>query len=160
VAPRLNPWDGDWEGRIYARVRAQDYSSVTGFADARPTATYGELARELGDDVAVVQLETLLRDEAKKGRFTERFARTSLVRLLREHCSDGWGSGAAFAFRAARAFASWVSTLGDEYESAAERTWRLLKARPPAEGWCPDDPDDSLLKAVFAEAFFGEEARA
>lgn len=157
---RPNPWDGDWESRIYRGVRERDYSSVTGFADARPTATYVELAKELGDDVAVVQLETLLRDEARKGGFTERFARGSLVRLLREHCPDGWGSGDASAFRAARAFASWVSTLGVEYESAAERTWGALKAQRPPQAWCPESAEDAFLKQAFADALFGEEARA
>jgi hypothetical protein len=141
-------------------VRSRNFSSVTDFADTRPAASYKELAKELGDDVAVVQLETLLRDEAKKRGRSERFARSSLVRLLREYCVDGWDSGDSFAFQAARAFASWVSTLGNGYEAAAERTWGLLKARRPPKGWCPDSPDDPLLKDVFGEALFGEEGRA
>lgn len=156
----MNPWDGDWENRIYDRVRARGFQLITDFADARPRASYRELTKELGDGVAVVQLETLLRDEAKKFGRSERFARSSLVRLLREHCADGWDSGDNFTFRAARAFASWVSTLGVGYESAADRTWDLLKARRPPKGWCPDSPDDPLLKDVFREALFGEEAKA
>jgi hypothetical protein len=160
VTTRANPWDGDWEKRIYDRVRARNFASLTEFADAQPHASYRELTKDLGDDVAIVQLETLLRDEAKKHGRAERFARSSLVRLLREYCADGWDCGDNFKFRAARAFASWVSTLGVGYESAAERTWGLLKSRRPPKGWCPDNPDDPLLKDVFGEALFGEEARA
>jgi hypothetical protein len=160
VTARPNPWDGEWDRRIYERVRARDYSSVTGFAEARPGASYGDLARELGDDIAVAQLETLLRNEATKGGFVERFGRGSLVRLLREYCPEGWGSGNDFTFRAARAFATWVSTLGDEYQTAAERTWGILKARQPPQGWLPTSADDPFLKAVFTDALFGEEASA
>jgi hypothetical protein len=160
MTTRANPWEGDWEQRIYDRVLALDFASVTDFADARPAASYKELVNELGDDLAVVQLETLLRDEADRQDRWERFARGSLVRLLREYCAEGWDCGENFALRAARVFARWVSILGDEYESTARQTWRLLKTRHPPTGWCPNTPEDPLLREVFEDAGFGEEAGA
>ena len=154
-----NPWDGDWESRIYDGVRALGYASVTEYADASQAASYRELATRLGDDVAIVQLEVLLRDEAKERNSSERFARDSLARLLREYCPEGWGSDDNFTFRAARAFARWVSMLGDGYESAADRTWTVVKRQRPPQGWYPEGPDDPLLKSAFAEAVFGSEAK-
>jgi hypothetical protein len=45
-------WEGNWPARLYERVREHGYSSLTAFAEARPTLPLVELAEELGDDLA------------------------------------------------------------------------------------------------------------
>jgi hypothetical protein len=132
-------------------VHRGGHRTLTEFSDSRPQATYAELAGELGNDVAVVQAETLLRAEALRDGHFGRFARASLARLLREYLPYGWHVGERFDFQEARSFASWVSTLGVEHESEAREAWRALResVRPPT-GWKPSGSDDPLLTTALA----------
>ncbi len=43
-------WEGNWRVRLYERVRERGCSSLTAFAEARPTASLVALADELGED--------------------------------------------------------------------------------------------------------------
>ena len=68
-------WQGDWEKRIYDRVHQRDFPNLTAFSESRSTATLKQLARELApeNDIAAVQLEQLLRQEARAAGQLNRF---------------------------------------------------------------------------------------
>jgi hypothetical protein len=38
-------WDGNWVARLYERVRERGYTSLTAFAETRPTASLVELGQ-------------------------------------------------------------------------------------------------------------------
>lgn len=144
-------WSGDWERRLQDRVQKSGCHSLREFAEARLQSTYDSLAQELGEDVAVVQLETILAEEYRATGDDERFARSSLVRNLRKYLEDGWK--AEVPFIALRAYASWKSMLGSEFAASAESTWRALVSLGPPDGWHPSGPDDSWIAQAFEEGW-------
>jgi hypothetical protein len=158
---RVPAWQGDWEKRVYDRVSQRDFPSVTAFADSRPTASLKELAHELGrdKDVAALQLERLLRREARDTGRVHRFARAALVREIHEFFPRGWMRGERVDFSRASVWAKWISRLGDEHEAAADRVWESLERRV-AEGWLPSGPDDPIILKAFQEGRFPEDGQA
>lgn len=147
-------WQGNWEGRILKRVQEKGFPSLTDFARAHPSATLPELVKALGPDVAVVQVESLLRESALlEGRFSEH-ARDLLARRLLQFLPDGWNTGAQSTYQGASAFASWFSMLGDEFEAKAKAAWDALVSMQPSPGWRPIGADDPILRTIFAEVEF------
>ena len=54
-------WGGNWKIRLYERVRERGYTSLTAFAEARPTASLVTLAEELSEGaISAVQLFSAL----------------------------------------------------------------------------------------------------
>jgi hypothetical protein len=157
---KVPAWQGDWEKRVYDRVLELDFSSVTAFADSRPTASLKELARELGrdKDVAALQLERLLRREARDTGRVHRFARAALVREVHEYFPQGWMRGETLDFNRASVWAEWVSRLGEEHRAAAESVWDRLKQHTPV-GWLPSGPDDPIILKAFHEGRFPEDSQ-
>lgn len=146
-------WHGGWAERVEQRVRAHGYESLTDFADGKPSATYAELAAELGVEVAPIQVVNLLCAEAVAHGSLEHFARASLVRYLRSRLPAGWGVGQDFDFHSAHAFATWRATLTNDYKSIAERVVVELRASPHVyQGWLPSEPDDVVLVDAFRRA--------
>jgi hypothetical protein len=155
-------WEGDWEARVRARIRAQGYDSVFAFVAADPSAPLLVLAERLSevdtdDDphpVAADQLARLLRAEASEGGevATEWMARRTLIGELQHYLPDGWrstwteenSSGASLAF------AAWADTLDPGLNERALDILRALQheARPP-DGWLPEGVSDPILEAVF-----------
>jgi hypothetical protein len=154
-----NTWKGNWKNRVYERVAARGFSTVTDFADSRPTASLLELADELGpEDVAAIQLETLLYDEAKESGYVDRFARSLLVRSLRERIPDGWNVGERYDFdsEAAGGFGRWTAILDEMHDEAAWQVWQSLRAANIPRGWLPSGPDDPILLRAFEGVSFNE----
>ena len=159
-------WEGNWEKRIHDRVFARDFRDLTAFAEARPTATLMQLADELGpqDDIAAVQLELLLRDEALAAARIHRFARSALVRKVHENFPRGWnradtpspGPSSPDEWCRASVWAEWVTWLGEEHKAAAKRVWHSLE-RHVSTGWLPSGPDDSIIVQAFREGGFPED---
>jgi hypothetical protein len=148
-------WEGNWPDRIRERVAEQGYESPFTFAEAKPKATFIELANELGEDVAPIQLEGVICDDYDKRGEAERYARGSLVRHLRDEIPDGWGIGANFDFKRSGVYASWSSRLPEGYEEDADRVWAELKQTPRLyQGWLPEGPDDEILVEVFKKVGF------
>src|SRR5437660_769459 len=130
----MRAWRGDWIARIRERVAEKGFATVTEFADARPFAPLVDLADELGvEDVAAVQLETVLRSEAEEAGRVGEFVRKLLVRRIHEAIPDGWGisEGYDFNFEASGAFANWIGALEDSQTRQAEHVWRRLRAANP-----------------------------
>lgn len=143
-------WRGDWLVRLYQRVRAKGFLSVTGFAEAHLTATTLELAQALADDVAAVQIESALRAEARKAEALCKFARDLLVRCIRDHLPLGWSTDEQFAFRRSGVYADWAS--GVEIfidELTYDAIWNSLKQAAPATDWLPESPDDPIIERAF-----------
>jgi hypothetical protein len=144
-----NAWEGKWEERIYRYARGLGFQNLTDFAEARPQATFEDLARELGPDVAQVQLEVLLRGEALEGGRLKRFAMSSLVRTLREWLPEGWAVGERWDFNRARALAKWSSIVGSEYRGEVEALREALRSTKVEKGWLPESISDALIVDLF-----------
>jgi hypothetical protein len=154
---KLKSWHGDWEARIYERVRSRGFDTVTAFAEASPRATWFELVDQLGaEDVNGAQIIALLRAEAERTHTIERFARSLLVHELWELVPKGWriepGNGFDFTFKAASAIASMTASLPDSARDYGRRVADILMAADLPVGWLPDGPDDPILVALFARA--------
>ena len=105
-----------------------------------------ELADEPGEeDVATVQIEWVLKDEALERNSFARFARASLVRTIYEQLPQGWGIGEKADFRRAGVYADWRGTLGPEYNDATDRVFDALEAANPPRGWLPAGADDPII---------------
>ncbi len=148
-------WQGDWLTRIYQRVHKRGFESVTAFAETKPTATLLELAAELGEGVAAIQLEGALYSEAEKSGTFDKFARGLLARCIRQRLPMGWSDGEQLATERAGAFASWCAGVeGLIDESASDAIWDKLEGASIPTGWLPEGPDDPILARVFAGVRF------
>jgi hypothetical protein len=152
-------WEGNWRKRVQDRVTAKGFSSLLAWSESRPLVSYIELARELGpDDLAAVQVEELLYDEATKaGAATlHRFLRAGLARYLCEGLPpSGWDvKGTRGWSGAASGWAHWKSEVRPAYEEQAGKIWDELVARAP-HGWRPTGIDDPLLVAAFESVGLG-----
>lgn len=146
-------WRGNWLVRLHERVRDRGYDSVTAFADARPTASLVELADELGQDIAGVQIHRVLIDEAVRSHKLARLVRGTLVRELWERLPDGWPPTMEDPDRikVAMVLASWISYTPETHQEHARQVMMALVANPPAPGWRPKDSDDELLRTLMPD---------
>lgn len=147
-------WEGLWKVRLDERVRGRGYTSLTAFAESRPTVSLVALAEELGqDDVNAVQVFSGLVAEAEKSHWLTRLVRGQLVRELSEHLPDGWPAvlDDANRFSVAMALSSWISFTPETHEARARRIMTILLANPPPPGWCPLGPDDELLLTLLPD---------
>jgi len=150
-------WSDDWHIRLSKRVKAMGYRDVTAFAASLPNSPYRELAVKLGDGIAPMQVEKLLRAEAVVAHDLNGFSRDCLARYLWQDLPDGWGLGTQAEFSAARAFASWSAALDDnptgERRLQTERVWRRLQRVAPI-GWRVQGAHDPVLMKAFSEIDF------
>lgn len=149
-------WKKGWQTALRERLKAAGYSSLTDFAEQRPTATFAALAEHLAP-AAPIQVEALLRAEAQAGSFFGRFVRSALLRCLRE-LPNGWDGSAQGAFARACAFSSWSGAVGRGHEQACHRVWDALEAACPPNGWLPEGPEDPIISNAFLEGRFDDEA--
>lgn len=152
---RAQTWQGDWLARIHQRVHALGFSSVVRFAEQRPRATLMQLAAELGDDVAAIQVEGALRYEAEKTGTFRKFARDLLVRCIRHDLPMGWRIGETFDFDRAGVFANWSAGVEGLLDKPSRKAvWSLLKEADIPTGWLPEGPDDPFIEQAFAGVRF------
>ncbi|MFL5354659.1 NUDIX hydrolase [Archangium sp.] len=147
-------WQGNWKVRLYERVRERGYDSLTAFAEARPAVPLYLLAEELGkDDVAGVQILSVLLAEAERRKQVTRFVRDVLVRMLSQSLPLGWPAlmDDANRFKVAKALGSWSAYTPEEYEERVRRVSDALLATPPPPGWRPLGPDDELLRTLLPD---------
>jgi hypothetical protein len=122
-------WQGNWKVRLYERVRERGYSSLTAFAQARPTASLVALAEELGpNDVAGVQVLSGLLAEAERHKRVTRFERDVLVRMLSQELPEGWPAvlDDANRFKVAKALARWVGYTPDAHQEHNRQVMMVL----------------------------------
>jgi hypothetical protein len=146
-------WEGNWPARLYERVRERGYPSLTAFAEARPTASLVELAEELGDDIAGVQVFQGLVDEAEKSRHVTRLVRGQFVRELWESLPDGWPAvmDDETRFEVAMVLGSWFAYTPETHQERVDQVSDALLATPPPPGWRPLGPDDELLRTLLPD---------
>jgi hypothetical protein len=147
-------WEGNWKVRLYERVRERGYSSLTAFAEERPTASLVQLADELGeDDVNAVQVFSGLVAEAERSHQLTRLVRGQLVRELSDALPNGWPAvlDDANRFEVAMALARWSSYTPETHEKRVDQISDALLATPPPPGWLPLGPDDELLLTLLPD---------
>ena len=146
-------WWGNWVVRLYERVRERGYTSLTAFAEARPTASLVELAEKLGEDVAGVQVFKGLVEEAERSRQLTRLVRGQLVRELSESLPNGWPAvmDDANRFKVAKALGAWSAYTPATHEERVKQVRAVLRATPPPPGWRPLSPDDELLRTLLPD---------
>ncbi|KFA89684.1 hypothetical protein [Archangium violaceum] len=147
-------WQGNIKVRLYERVRERGYTSLTAFAEARPTASLLALAEELGkDDIAAVQVFSGLVAEAERSRRVTRLVRAQLVRELSEGLPNGWPAvlNDANRFQVAKALSAWISYTPDTHQDRARQISAALLAKPPPPGWRPRGPDDERLLTLLPD---------
>ena len=147
-------WQGNIKARLYERVRARGFDSLTAFANARPSVPLYALADELGDDdVAAVQVLSGLLAEAEQSKRVTRFVRDVLVRLLSQSLPNGWPAvlDDANRFKVAKALGSWFAYSPETHKERVDRAGDVLLAGPPPPGWRPLGPDDELLQTLLPD---------
>ncbi len=147
-------WEGNWKVRLYERVRERGYTSLTAFAEARPTASLIQLAEELGeDDINAVQVFSGLVAEAERSHQLTRLARGQLVRELAKFVPNGWPDvlDDANRFKVARALSNWFAYTPDTHKERVDRAGDTLLANPPPPGWRPLSSDDELLLTLLPD---------
>ncbi|MCK6576323.1 hypothetical protein L6V77_35185 [Myxococcota bacterium] len=152
----VSPWRGDWERRVAERVGALGFESVEFFVQSRRGRPFGELAKELGEDVAHMQIERMYLSECNEdGRLVEAAAEC-LARTIIERFPRGWGIGVRLDYRTASALAAWISDMLHRVEQS-ELTEAALdaiadalqKTHPPPKGWLPENGQDPLIQRAF-----------
>ncbi|NPD28960.1 MULTISPECIES: NUDIX hydrolase [Corallococcus] len=147
-------WRGNIKARLYERIRALGFDSLTAFADARPAVPLYALADELGkDDVAAVQVLSGLLAEAERRKQVTRFVRDVLVRELAERFPKGWPDVLDDATRGevAMGLGSWFAYTPETHKERVDRAGDTLLAHPPPPGWQPLGPDDELLRTLLPD---------
>ncbi|WP_342377839.1 NUDIX hydrolase [Myxococcus stipitatus] len=149
-----HPWKGNWKVRLHERVRERGYSSLTAFAEARPTASLVSLAEALGpDDIAGVQVFSALVDEAERTHRLTRLVRAQLVRELSEFLPNGWPAEMNDDTRedVAIALGQWSAYTPEVLRERVMRAGGALMGMPHPPGWRPLSPDDELLRTLLPD---------
>lgn len=146
-------WRGDWRARLHDLLVARGFQRLTDFVNTRPTATLDTLANELGSgDVAPIQVQWVLAEEAKAADQLERCARDLLCRHLHE-VQGGWPASRDWDVQEGvrHALIAWEGSLKDErYEPILERiTTAMLDEEEIAPGWLPSNADDPIIIDLF-----------
>ncbi|ATB38075.1 hypothetical protein CYFUS_003501 [Cystobacter fuscus] len=147
-------WEGNWKVRLKERVRDRGFSSLTAFAEARPTTSLADLAEELGaQDVNAVQVFSGLVAEAEQNHQLTRLVRGQLVRELSDDLPDGWPAvlDDTNRFEVAMALARWKSYTPETHKARVDQASDALFATPPPPSWRPLGPDDELLLSLLPD---------
>ncbi len=146
----VDPWAGNWQERIYLKLPKSGFNSITAYAQSLPQATFIELAASLGAELVPLQIEKLLLEEAIETNNFSYFARTCLIRYLRQNLPNGWGVGENLEFRRAHAFATWSTAMGEEFKNVAGSIWKDLNQPGHVEDrWLPRSVNDEIIEALF-----------
>jgi hypothetical protein len=150
---RGHAWRGEWKERLLDLVRSRGFSSATEFAASTPTRTLVQLSGDLGGgDVAPIQIQWALVEEAKEREAVEYCARDLLVRHLHE-VAAGWPAEQGWEPQKAvrRALIAWQGCLRDERHDAVlgRITEALLNGNDVPPGWLPNGVDDPIIVRYF-----------
>jgi len=138
--------------RIRSLLHSRGFESTSDLLSRFPAKPYVDLAADLGNDMAALQLEWMQFEEAKEQGKLRDAAMDSLARELAGHLREGWGRGTQVDFNTAGVFADWVTRLEDydpDLVPRAEAVWQALHELRPPEGWKPEGPDNPLLAFAF-----------
>jgi len=145
-------WANNWKENVYNKVAALGFDDITAFATSVPSVPYRKLARKLGDEIAPVQIEKLLREELIAKGNQNFFARDCLARYLAQYLPGGWAGNSTHDFYTARAFSAWSAALSlDPNEMTREQTRRVWNNvhQIAAPGWNVAGAEDQVLLRAF-----------
>jgi hypothetical protein len=150
-------WRGDWKRRLQTLLSSRGFTSASEFAATRPTKSFVELAEDLGPgDVAAVQLQWSILEEAKTAGNMEPAARGLLVRCLHDLLPAGWDISRvddAAVMPRVQAISAWSSSISShvpEYTGLLRAIGRtIMESDPFPTGWLPADANDPLLVEFF-----------
>lgn len=147
-------WSNDWPSKTLNRVRDKGADNLLDFLSSRPTVPYQRLAKELGPDIAAIQLVRLQFAEAGERHSIRSAVMDAAARLCHQHLKHGWGKGMHLEFNTAGVYADLVSFLEirenpNELVEKWKAVWEALKNAPPPEAWLPSGPADPVLVAAF-----------
>ncbi|MBK6517270.1 MAG: hypothetical protein IPM79_39875 [Polyangiaceae bacterium] len=150
------PWSGDWQHRLNGRLGSLGFASAESFVVSRPGAAFSQLARELGPNIAPVQVEmAYLRECKAAGRMTEAAAEC-LARTILERFPRGWGVGGRVAYRIASCLAAWISDMKHDiaqsdlpHEALEAIADALQNTHSPPAGWLPNNGQDPVIQEAF-----------
>jgi hypothetical protein len=149
-------WAGDWRKRVFSRIRATGYETITDFLAKSPADSYFDLAERLGEDVAALQLQWMQFGEANDERSIRFAAMDSFVREITYHLPKGWKQDAKSDFDTAGVYADWIGRIQEkqgELRPKAQAVWDALKKASPPIGWLPKGPDDPLIVSAFQQGW-------
>lgn len=150
------PWTRDWPLRMREKLTALGFETVEAFISASEGRTFEQLARDLGPDVAAVQVEmAYLRECRHSGRML-RAAAECLARTVIERFPRGWGVGVRVEYRTVGTMVDWVADmlLDVEQSELDEAHLKSIAAAltdivQPPKGWLPKNGDDALIQRAF-----------
>lgn len=172
-------WHGDWRRRIRERISEKGFLGVGAFLASIPARPYRQVAKELGEDIAVMQLINLQFSEGKTKDDLRLAAIDCLTRELTEWLPTGWppeisplqssseGESNLFigspivslsednengSFRLAGAYGTWITAVSQAsaaMKPLAEAAWIALVNSRPPNGWLPTNIRDALLICAF-----------
>lgn len=142
----------DSDDKIRAALANIGAEDILSWAATRPTCSLSELNSLLGSDIAPVELEQYMAEEAARlGRY-DRFVREQLVRLLHYYCPAGLAASKHESnFIRASAWSFWSSLFEPSHRGFAEQAYeKVMEVMRREPGWSPADADDPLLVEAFA----------
>jgi hypothetical protein len=152
-------WANDWKETIYHKVAALGFDDITAFATSAPGVPYRKLVRKLGDEIAPVQIEKMLREELIAKGNQSFFARDCLARYLAQYLPGGWAANSTHDFYTARAFAAWSAALSLEPNEMTRentrRVWNIVH-QIAAPGWNVAGAEDPVLIRAFEGLDFSD----
>ena len=86
-------WTGDWQNRIKLQVKEEGYENIASYLQASPNMPLFKIARNLGANVAAVQLAMIYFAEANEAGDVKSAARDVLCRVLHSNLRKGWNGG-------------------------------------------------------------------
>ena len=144
----ISPWDGNWEERIYERIKQLGYSTYRDYLQARRGDSYDKLAAELSRNtdaapIAPVQLEHLHPRTVHPAERRDAIL-DSFVRFLRGALRRGWGVGIHWQVDVIGELSGWHVTWGqgDDLDAFEGEIFRMN----PEPGWIPNDSDDPIIQ--------------
>lgn len=151
-------WSADWTSKTLKRVREKGAENLLDFLSSRPAVPYLMLAKELGPDIAAIQLVRLQFAETGERYSIRSAVMDAAARLCHEHLKRGWGKGVHVDFNTAGVYADIVSYLkmrenADAFVAKWNVVWQAIKDMHPPEGWLPSGPADSVLVAAFEKGW-------
>jgi hypothetical protein len=143
-------WTGDWQNRIKLQVNKEGYENISSYLRASPNIPLFKIARNLGANVAAVQLAMIYFAEANEAGGVKSAARDVLCRVLHSNLRKGWNGGMHAERMMAGAYSEWLSTMEfrsglAELRQVAEHAWDALEKSKPFIGWLPISPEDERL---------------
>lgn len=149
-------WTGDWNARILHRIRLTGCRSLVDYLGRHKAVPYVHIAKQLGDDIAAVQVEWAHLGEAIQQGHLRLAAMDSLARDLCAHLPMGWQHGCRNNFETSSAYASWITRLvmaEPKVKPMADGVLDALEASRPPPQWIPSGPDDPIIVSAFERAW-------